>query len=72
MECTGNHDLLIYYTQLFQSSFEAHLLLSKRKLSNTHAMQVLQDKTMPVEDFVGQGLLSLCLKTLDAQDQGLR
>lgn len=35
-------------------------------------LQALHDRTMSAENFVGQGLLSLCLRTLATQDEGLR
>ena len=37
----------------------------------TH-LQSQQDNSISSEDFVGQGLLSLCLRSLAAQDDGLR
>jgi len=35
-------------------------------------LQALQDKSIGTEEFISQGLLSLCLRSLAAQDSGLR
>lgn len=36
------------------------------------AVQALHEKAVSVEDFVGHGLLSLCLRALAAPDEGFR
>ncbi len=35
-------------------------------------LQALQDKSIGTEEFISHGLLSLCLRSLAAQDSGLR